>query len=98
MRYENERLGVSFEVADRFSVREQLAFRAAVVDAKGQTNYERYWHAAQTVMTEWTSELVPEPEALDLDAAEDSRIADVVQWTANTVAGHMIMLESPPKK
>lgn len=95
--YESQTLGVSFEVPDRFSVREQLAFRAAVVDAEGQTNYERYWQAAQTIVTTWSCELIPDPAALDLDAADDYRIANIVQWAANTVAGHMLRLETPPK-
>ena len=97
MRYENEVLGVSFEIAEQFTVREQLAFRAAVASAAGETNYVRYWQAAQTLVTEWACELVPEPESLDLDAVYDTRVADVVQWTANTVAGHMLKLEMPPK-
>lgn len=97
--YENEALGISFEVPDRFTVREQLAFRAAVAEARGESSYVRYWTAAQAVavIQEWVCELVPDPAALDLDAAEDSRVADVVQWTANTVAGHMLKLETPPK-
>lgn len=97
MRYENESLGISFEIADRFTVREQLAYRAAVASAAGETSYVRFWTGAQTLIREWACELVPDMAALDLDAAEDSRVADVVQWTANTVAGHMLRLETPPK-
>ena len=95
--YEHEELGVSFDVGDRFTVREQLAFRSRIFETAGESAFIRYWHAAQAVIQEWTCELVPEPAALDLDAADDSRIADIVQWTANTVAGHMSRLETPSK-
>lgn len=97
MLYENKALGISFEVPERFTVREQLAFRAAVASSAGESSYVRYWMAAQSVIKEWECELVPDMATLDLDAAEDSRVADVVQWTANTVAGHMLTLETPPK-
>lgn len=97
MRYENEAMAVSFEIAERFTVREQLAYRAAVVAAVGETGYVRYWQAAQTIITDWTCELVPDPAALNLDEVYDVAIADLIQWTANTVAGHMIGLETPPK-
>ena len=98
MHYEHEKLGVSFDIADRFTVREQLAFRAKISAAAAESSYVRYWQAAQTVIQNWTCELLPDPAALDLDAADDARLADIVQWTANTVAGHMINLGTPPKK
>lgn len=97
MRYENEAMAVGFEIAERFTVREQLAYRAAVFAAVGETGYVRYWLAAQTIIRDWSCELVPDPAALDLDEVYDVAIADIIQWTANTVAGHMIGLETPPK-
>lgn len=96
--YENEALGVSFDVADRITVREQLAFRQAIFNKNAESTYERYWAGAVKVLKEWQCELVPDPTALDLDEADDARIADIVQWTANIVAGHMAELRTPPKK
>lgn len=96
--YEHETLGVAFDVADRFTVRQQLAFRGAIAEARGESAYVRYWQAAQTVMENWQCDLVPDPAALDLDAADDVRLANIVQWTANSVAGHMAELDTPPKK
>lgn len=96
--YENNNLGVSFDIADRFSVREQLTFRGKLAAAAGEVSYVRYWQAAQSVIQGWSCELLPDPAALDLDTADDPRIADIAQWTANTVAGHMINLGTPPKK
>ena len=95
--YADERLGVSFDIADRFTVREQLAFRSKIAAGAGESSYVRYWLAAGPVMREWACELIPDPAALDLDATDDGRVADIVQWTANTVAGHMSSLETPPK-
>jgi len=97
MRYEDETLAVGFDIAERFTVREQLAYRAAIVAAGGETGYVRYWQAAQTIITDWSCELVPDPVALDMDEVYDVRVADIVTWTANTVAGHMHRLETPPK-
>ena len=37
------------------------------------------------------------PAALDMDTETDAHIADIVQWTANSVAGHMLALVAPEK-
>ena len=97
MRYENESLGAAFDIADKFTVREQLAFRSRIAEAAGESAFVRYWQAALTVVTNWTCAALPDPAALDLDNESDGRLADLVQWTANTVAGHMQGLETPGK-
>ena len=94
----NDDLGVSFAVADRFTVREQLAFRSRIANATGEPAIIRYWLALPSVATDWQCKLVPDPATLDLDTAEDAKVADIVQWSANALAGHMAGLETPPKK
>ncbi len=96
--YEDEESGASFDIADKFTVREQLAFRSRLNEQVGESAYVRYWLAGQTVMQNWLCELVPDPATLDLDASDDIRVANIVQWAANTVAGHMNRMETPPKK
>lgn len=95
--YEKDDLGVSFDLSDTFTVREQLAFRSKVYEQVGQPSFVRYWAAAQTVMTNWQCEAIPEPGAFDLDGSTDGRAADIITWTANTVAAHMNGLETPGK-
>ena len=95
--FEDAELGVSFDIPDRFTVREQLAFRGRMSELVGESGFVRYWHAAQGVIQNWQSADVPDMAGLDLDAIDSSRIADVVAWTANTVAGHMNSLEAAPK-
>ena len=97
-RYENEALGVSFELPERMSVRKQLEFRSRIANARGESSYTRFWEAAAVIVDKWQCELIPDPAALDLDTADDPRVADIVQWAANTVAGHITGLEIPSKK
>ena len=97
MRYQNDELGTSFEIGDRFTVRQQLAFRSEMAASPDESAFARYWTAALTVIEGWSSEVIPDAAALDMDASDDPRVADVVMWTANTVAGHMRRLETPPK-
>lgn len=97
MHYENEDTGTSFDIPDRITVRRQLAFRSRVAETAGEGNFTRYWLAAQTVMENWTCPLIDDPAALDLDESDDRRVADIVVWVANTVAGHMIDLATPGK-
>lgn len=98
MRYENETLGVVFTLPDTFTVRQQLAYRSKIAQAADESAFVRVWLGAVSVMQDWQCEHVPDPAALDLDATDDRKTADIVQWTANTVAGHMADLETPPKK
>lgn len=97
-RLSNDDLGVSFEIPDRFTVREQLAFRSRIAGTAGDVALIRYWHAAISVISDWQCELVPDPAALDMDTEASVQVADIVQWTANAVAGHMAGIDTPPKK
>ncbi|CUS06429.1 protein of unknown function (plasmid) [Candidatus Promineifilum breve] len=96
--YANEELGVEFDIADRFTVREQLVFRGKVAESFGESVFVRYWMAGQTVIQAWSCDAVADMAALDLDATDNMNVAEIVAWTANTVAGHMNRLETPPKK
>lgn len=97
MHYIHEESGTSFDVADRMTVREQLAFRSRLGETAGESGIVRYWLVGQSVLTNWQSELIPDPAVLDLDATDDRRVADAVAWTANTIAVHILNLEIPAK-
>lgn len=95
--YENETIGVAFDLPDRITVRMQLAFRGAVALAMNENSYIRYWHGALTVIENWTCARLPDPAELDMDASDDPALADIVAWTTNAVVGHMMNRETPPK-
>lgn len=96
--YENEALGVSFDVADRITVRQQLAFRSDLSRRDEGGLFARYWKAAPAIVTNWQCALILDMTGVDLDAVDDPRVTDVIVWTADTVAGHMAGLETPEKK
>ena len=95
--YKNEPLGVSFELPDRVTVRQQLAYRGAVALASQDNTFAIHWKAAQPLLEKWTCERVPDPAAVDLDEETDAVVADIVTWTANMAAGHMLALRATPK-
>ena len=95
--YENEELGVSFSLPERFTVRENLNFRGHLGRVASDSAFIRYWVAALPIIEDWQCALIPDPAALDMDTETDARIADIVQWTANSVAGHMLALVAPEK-
>lgn len=98
MRYESEDLGVSFELPDMLTVREQLLFRSRIAERARESYFARYWYAAQTVIREWQCDTIPDPAAFDMDDPdEDGMLANVVMWVANTVTGHMAGIDIPPK-
>lgn len=96
MKYENDELGVSFSIPDAVSVRRQLEFRESVFVADGSI-YARYWAGARDVIDDWQCEVIPDIADFDMDAATSKLEANIVNWVANTVAGHMDSLEDVPK-
>jgi hypothetical protein len=97
MEYTNESLGVAFELPDKITVRQQLRFRSAIAFANGPAMYERFWAGAVELVTEWKSEDWPDIKAIDLDAADDVRLADLVQYVGDVTGAHMVELRSAPK-
>jgi hypothetical protein len=95
MKHENEELGVSFELPDSVTVREQLGFRERVFIIGEQDTYSRYWAGVIPLLDNWQCELIPDPEAVDLDTETDVQIANIINWVANTAAGHFASLEEP---
>lgn len=91
-----EPLVVKFEVKDRPTVREQLAYWSLVGEnvRRGST-FERYWEAGKTLITSWDCGLMPLD--LDLDAADDPRQVEVIRAVGVAVAGHLRSLEGVPK-
>jgi hypothetical protein len=96
--YANEMLGLTFTLPEQLTVREQLTFRERLFLSADDTDmYSRYWDAALPLVEDWQCEIVPDPQAVDLDAETDRRVADIVNWFANTVAGHMNEMDDVPK-
>jgi hypothetical protein len=95
--YKSEALGVSFEMPDRVTVRQQLAYRGQVALAASDNTFAVHWKAAQPLLQNWACEKLPDPAAVDLDEETDTAVADIVTWTANTAAGHMLALRATPK-
>jgi hypothetical protein len=95
--YANERLGVSFTLPDAPTVRQQLAFRSEMFLSAGGRMYERMWEAAQSMLSDWECERMPNPRAVDLDEETDAKIADIIFFVGNTVAEHLADIGAVPK-
>ncbi len=98
MRYESVDLGVSFELPDTLTVREQLMFRSRIAERAREPYFTRYWYAAQAIIQEWECEAIPDLMAFDLDTDDgDGALSNLIMWVANTVTGHMAGVDVPPK-
>lgn len=97
MKYENEKLGCSFVVPDRPTVRQQLAYwsamRAGEVD-EPQTVLS--WGAAVPLLEDWTCAAIPDPQT-SLDEMSNPSQALIVVWVGNTVFAHFQGLADVPK-
>lgn len=96
MKYENERLGCSFEVPDRPTVRQQLEWYGEMAQAKGKDQFVRHWEAAKTLISGWECAALPDPKA-SLDQMTNPSQTQVVIWAGTQVLMHMNRLEDVPK-
>lgn len=89
MKFTNDELGCSFEVIDRPTVRQQLAYRWAQGRASG---WEDYWQATKPLITAWECKGMTKIDD-DLDSLTDTNIASAIMWSCAQVVTHMNGIE-----
>jgi hypothetical protein len=94
--FTNDRLGASFTLPDRPSVRQQLAYFSEAGIARGQELFERYWRGALTIIQDWKCAALPDPN-IDLDALDDPKATEVILWAGIAAKNHMDALDNVPK-
>lgn len=104
--YKNEQLGVKLTIPDTVSIRKQLQYRRAIGNAwaselivkEGEDNfYPLFFAGAKVVIEDWECERLPVLNGLNFDEVTNPRIADIVFWMCDIVAGHMNRLDEVPK-
>lgn len=96
MKFENEKLGCSFEVPDRPNVRQQLGWFSEMSETVNQTQFERYWEAGKTLIENWQCDVLPDP-SVSLDEMTNPIQTQVVIWAGLQIVGHMNRLEDIEK-
>lgn len=99
MEKKNEKLGVSFTLPapETVTVRTQMAYLSEASFAYGKMFFERLWIASLTVLTDWKCELIPDPQAVDLDKETNPKITEILFWVGWEVKQYMDALEKIPK-
>lgn len=93
MKYENEKMGCSFELPDKLTVRQQLAFWQRFADAgEDESTAARNWLAGKALIIDWKCEALPDIEA-SLDEMTSPRQASVVAWAGRTITAHVVGLD-----
>jgi hypothetical protein len=94
MRYEKD--GTSFEVPDKPTVRQQMAYMGAAVGRMDAHFLIKLWEGAKEIVTYWKCDLMPDMRT-DIDTISDPAIVDVLIWVCLTTQTHMQKLERIPK-
>ena len=92
----NERLGASFSLPDRVTVRQQLGYYSEAGLARGAELWLRLWMGARNIVADWKCEIFPDPLA-DLDDITDPRVTEIVIWAALETKTYMDALDTVPK-
>lgn len=86
--FTNDDLGLRFTVPDKVPVRLQLRYRSQIGLLNRGDTYERYWEGAKELIDKWECDVM-EDYNVSLDDETDPKIADIIFWACNAVAGHM---------
>lgn len=92
--YENAELGAKFELPDRVSVRQQLAYYTLIHSTGSAFWFESMWDAAKTLIAGWECEHFPDFK-VDLSTVHSKKITNTVIWAGTTTMTHITMLEQP---
>lgn len=96
MEFKNEILKTSFTIPDRPTVRQQMAYFSETARSVDRQHVERLWMAAQSLISNWKSEIMPDMKA-DLDATDNPKVTDVIIWASLQVKNHINSLDETPK-
>lgn len=97
MKFKDKKLGVSFEVPDKFTVRDQLRYKGVTSTLDSEDFLINLWHGARLFIQKWECEKFPDFD-VSIDKIHDPAIADIVSWAGMQVLGHIRELETPKKK
>lgn len=93
MKYENEKLGCSFELPDKLTVRQQLAFWQRYADVgEDESTSVRNWEAGKPLIGEWQCEALPDI-TISLDEMTGTHQARVVTWAGSQVTRFVLSLD-----
>ena len=95
MEYKNEKLGCSFEVPDKVTVRQQLRYFSAVGTEKDEPTFVQMWPGVGVLAENWQCELLPDPK-VSLDDITNPEQVRIVVWAGTTVFRHIDKLENVP--
>jgi hypothetical protein len=95
MKFDNEKLGCSFEIPDKPTVRQQLAYNWIIATENEADGMGKHWRAAQPLITGWKCETLPDVK-VNLDTVTDTAITTIISWAALSVFQRMTSLEDIP--
>lgn len=96
MEIKNEILKTSFTIPDRPTVRQQMAYFSETARSVDRQHMERLWVAAQSLITNWKSEILSDIDA-NLDTIDNPKVTDVIIWASLQVKNHINSLDETPK-
>lgn len=96
MKFENTGLQTTFDVLDKPTVRQWLAYDGAVEMRMGLTTYERLWSGVQAIIKpeHWHS---PISLDVDLDSAQDHIAVEIIKWAGLNLFSFMLNLRNIEK-
>lgn len=96
--FENEGLGVSFELPEKMTVRQQIAVRARVWDRNSDEPAAlRFWFGMLPMIENWQCDDYPDPFQIDIDEETDVTVTQIITWASNQMAGYFYDKGMVPK-
>lgn len=86
MMTDDERIDARFDLPDTLTVRQQLHIRSRILYTKRDDLLPLWWEIGQQYMSNWQSDYVADPKAVNLDTETDPHVANVVTIAAFQIA------------
>lgn len=86
MKIENEKIGFSFDLPERLTVRQQLKIMGLA--AKGEPDYFGIFKAALPMLENWQCEILPDPAQLDIDKETNPKLTSLIYAVAMSIFVH----------
>ena len=96
MKFERANPDCKFEIPDKITVRQQLAYYSTAAGLPDKKMFERTWEAAKDLTRTWDCPLFPDYEK-SLDEETDPKIAEILVWAGQQVRQYINSLDVIPK-
>lgn len=80
---ETDLVDARFDLPDTLTVRQQLDISNKMAFGRNDNPMVMWWEIAKSLMTNWQSEIMPDPLVVDIDTETNREITAIILWCSS---------------